>query len=105
MFLKPKVSIWVKFCGGCNPDIDRRQLFKRLKSLLESSSNQFSFVQMYNEAEIILLINGCPHACLEQGYYFYNSKYISIQGKAMHYQFINENSLPTLAYEEILNLS
>ena len=61
-----RIKIGVLFCGGCNPNFDRENLYLRIVSNL---SKCFDFI-FYSEIEIndpfdyILLINGCESECL-----------------------------------------
>jgi hypothetical protein len=60
-------SIGIRYCGGCNPQIDRSAIIKNLKKKLEKMSIEADFTTDRQAAvDIVLLINGCIHACLEE---------------------------------------
>ena len=50
----------VKFCGGCNPRIERGAVAKRIRKELGS---EVRWVSGDEERDFILIINGCPTAC------------------------------------------
>lgn len=96
-------SIRVRYCGGCNPKIDRKNVVRRLQRLLESAEYKFQFVTTQNNA-YLLLINGCLHACLDEQIIDSieaTKKGISIQGERFDYQSILEENLPYAIWEKI----
>lgn len=52
----------VKFCGGCNPAFDRESVAGRIR---EELSEEARWVSADAEAELLLIINGCPAACAD----------------------------------------
>ena len=54
-----KVSI--KFCGGCNPRIDRVGVAAEIKN--HFASDRVEVVYNSLEADIIVYISGCPSSC------------------------------------------
>ena len=54
-----KVSI--KFCGGCNPRIDRVGVAAKIKD--HFASDRVEVVYNSLEADIIVYISGCPSSC------------------------------------------
>jgi len=61
------IGVW--YCGGCNPQIDRSRI---VNDLLENLRTMGLEVDLVPEGEkpvdVLLLVNGCPHACLEKEY-------------------------------------
>jgi len=57
--------IGIKYCGGCNPVIDRARLVEKIKKLLP---DEFSLVtdQSTNQWDIGILICGCLTACADK---------------------------------------
>ena len=53
----------VKFCGGCNPVIDRGQL---ARSIRENLTGLVRWVSAEEETDLLLLICGCLTACAER---------------------------------------
>jgi len=58
------MKIGVKFCGGCNPYIDRVDLFNRIKSMVPSEKCTFEFFDFKN-CDHFIVINGCSLNCAE----------------------------------------
>jgi len=58
---KPRLAI--KFCGGCNPSIERG-LVARL--ILEDLAERVRWVPPDEEADLLLLIGGCQTACVDR---------------------------------------
>jgi hypothetical protein len=60
-------SIGLRYCGGCNPQIDRSAIIKNLKKKLKKMSIEADLTtDKQTTVDIVLLINGCMHACLEE---------------------------------------
>jgi hypothetical protein len=60
-------SIGLRYCGGCNPQIDRSAIIKNLKKKLEKRGIEIDLTtDKQTTVDIVLLINGCMHACLEE---------------------------------------
>jgi hypothetical protein len=56
----PRLAI--KFCGGCNPILERERLAQKVREGLLSSP----WVSWEEESDLVLIINGCPTACAER---------------------------------------
>jgi hypothetical protein len=56
----PRFSL--KFCGGCNPTIERGIVAQRLREGLEG---KVRWVSEGEKRDFILIINGCPTACAD----------------------------------------
>jgi hypothetical protein len=56
----PRLSI--KFCGGCNPLIERGEVAQRIREELPGPR----WVPWEGEADLVLILNGCPTACAER---------------------------------------
>ncbi len=56
------MDIFVKFCGGCNCQIDRAKVVEDIERLLPSGS-RLSVVLKDDPADVGLLVCGCPSAC------------------------------------------
>jgi hypothetical protein len=60
-----KMRVGIKYCGGCNPTYERVDMVKRLE---EELGERFLFLTHDAEAlDALLLINGCPKACADEG--------------------------------------
>jgi hypothetical protein len=53
----------VKFCGGCNPLIERGDVANRIRQEL---GNQVRWAREGEEADLAVMINGCPMACADR---------------------------------------
>ncbi len=53
----------LKFCGGCNPQIERGLLAQRIREGLPAAG--FQWVSGEEEADLLILINGCATACAD----------------------------------------
>jgi hypothetical protein len=57
----PRIAM--KFCGGCNPEIDRGAVALGVR---EELAGKALWVPAEEEAEFVLIINGCRTACADQ---------------------------------------
>lgn len=98
------IKIHLKYCGGCNPEIDRRGIVKRLEKIFISNDLNVEFdFNSGGNADLRILINGCPHACLEEDV-LDSAKMtpcLSIQGAMIDYRPVPEEELPHLILERI----
>jgi hypothetical protein len=53
----------VKFCGGCNPHMDRGAVLEIIRSEL---LGQVRWVSWGEETDLLLLLNGCPVSCTDR---------------------------------------
>ena len=93
----------IRFCGGCNPEMDRGRIVHQLVGRLPP---EFRVTyDLAGAADISLFVNGCAHACLdevlekESGLLPY--PIISIQGLRVNRKPVSEKSLPNVAVEQI----
>lgn len=94
--------IRVRYCGGCNPEIDRGSVVNRLKEIMEADGIQAVFVKD-GQAEWMLLVNGCPRACLEEelGKSAKPRRCVSVEGSHLDYQPVTEDELPQAVWQKI----
>jgi len=98
------LSIGVRYCGGCNPQIDRSRVIRDLSDALKRMGLKVDFTTDRERAvDIVLLINGCMHACLEGEYLSHaqNHRFISVRGKMVDDQYIEEDHIPGLLIKKI----
>ena len=57
----PRLAI--KFCGGCNPMIDRGTLAQTIR---ESFTGRVHWVSYEERPDLVLIINGCLTACADE---------------------------------------
>lgn len=58
------MKVGIKYCGGCNPNIDRINLTKRLREKLKPDTYAFEYCD-FHDCEVVLVINGCSVGCAE----------------------------------------
>ena len=58
------MRLGIKYCGGCNPRIDRKLLTKRLREKLNPDTCAFEYFD-FHDCEAVLVVNGCSLACAE----------------------------------------
>jgi hypothetical protein len=99
-----KVVIGIKYCGGCNPHIDRAKLALEIEKLLppeyslttESSSNTW---------DIGILICGCPTACVDKtDVRDLARKWIVIAGKSIDLDKKPEEELADIVVQKLKKL-
>jgi len=100
-----RASIEVKYCGGCNPEIDRGRLVREVKAVIGDLVNFDSF----ESPDLLLLVNGCAHACLDEEVTVIDrpETRVSVQGTRVNWRSIPEADLPGAVANcilEILNL-
>lgn len=56
--------------------------------------------------DIVLLINGCMHSCLEEAYLRggHNTQFISVKGEMVDSQYVKEDHIPELLIKKIVDL-
>ncbi len=98
-----KLKIGIKFCGGCNPEIERGEIIRRLKKLISASdiNDRVKFDQ--EGPDMLILTNGCSHACLEEDCPAAdrNCEIISIQGNMIDLESMTRKSHEDVLYEKI----
>jgi len=94
------LKLRIQFCGGCNPEIDRGLLVKRLKQLIESVGIK-PIICKDDQADWLILVNGCSRACLEEQFpeSENGSGRISVQGTNLDCRPMAENDLPRTIWD------
>jgi hypothetical protein len=98
------LSIGVRYCGGCSPQIDRSKVIRDLSDALKRMGLKVDFTtDRERPVDIVLLINGCMHACLEGEYPRSGPDHqrISVRGKMVDDQHIEEDHIPGLLAKKI----
>jgi hypothetical protein len=80
-FLAPRVAI--KFCGGCNPSFERTAVAQILRRDLAN----VSWVLPEEDADLLVIINGCLGSCAERP---------EVQQKALEILVIRNHSVSTI---------
>jgi len=62
--VRPPLKLQVRYCGGCDPEIDRSVVVERLQEIAAAAG--YEVIPGCDEPDVILLVNGCAHACTER---------------------------------------
>jgi len=90
-------SIGVRYCGGCNPQIDRLRVIRDLREGLKKMGLKVDLTtDKESPVDMVLLINGCMHACLEGEYLGSDPDHrpISVRGQMVDDKYIKEDYIP-----------
>ena len=92
------MRVSIKFCGGCNPNIDRVAVAEKVKIQLEN----LGIAVNYNDlnAEFIVYINGCKVSCASRQV-AENQECAIIAGCNMNNWDVAEADLSQLAVEKV----
>ncbi len=92
------MRIGIKYCGGCNPYIDRSLLTRRLAEELRDHDCSLEFFQI-SGCDVVIVINGCAVGCAKvpQG------KIIAkICGAELNMRSVSEEDLPRETARRVL---
>jgi hypothetical protein len=84
------MKVGVKFCGGCNPYIDRKQVNDRVKDLLIPQGYVFEYFD-FKDCDAFLVINGCSLSCAR---YEESDDVVTVAGYQVDGQLCREEDLP-----------
>jgi hypothetical protein len=99
------VWVGIRYCGGCNPEIDRTRLVKRLQEETRNQRVDVAFTTDRDRVtDITLLVNGCTHACLEEEFLQTENQkpYLSVKGEMVGDTYIAEKDIPAFLAQEII---
>lgn len=97
-------SIGIRYCGGCNPQIDRLRVVGDLREALKERGLKVDLTTDRERAvDMVLLINGCMHGCLEGEYLGSDPDHrpISVRGQMVDDQYIKEDYIPEFLIKKI----
>ena len=99
------MKIAVKYCGGCNPSIDRANLVGQLAMLLADAHPDWKLVTLGDtEYDAVLLVNGCPVGCVQKQFADETRPVFLIAGESLQRERIPERELPLKLIQKIKNL-
>jgi hypothetical protein len=102
------LSIGIRYCGGCNPQIDRSGIITSLHKALKKRGMAIDYTtDRQRSVDLVLLINGCMHACIEEAYLKegHTTPRISVKGERVDDSFVAEECIPDLLSKKISALS
>ncbi|WP_214658700.1 hypothetical protein [Candidatus Formimonas warabiya] len=88
------------FCGGCKPEIDRRDLLQKVKDLLPDHIFQFS-LDGDDPVACLLILNGCPTACRTSDFSQHKNR-ISVRGEIIGDRAVREERLSREVADQII---
>ncbi len=98
--------IGIRYCGGCNPQIDRSGVVDALRGELASRGLDARLViQGQEPVELVILINGCTHACLEEELSMDRTdvNFMSVRGEMIDDQYISERDLASILATKVMD--
>ena len=96
----------VKYCGGCNPSIDRTELVGKLAVLLADRNADWKLVTLKDNAyDAVLLVNGCPVGCVQKQFLNETRPVILVAGESIQRERAVEAALPEKVAELLLSMS
>ena len=96
----------VKYCGGCNPSIDRAELVGKVAVLLAERNADWKLVTLKDNAyDAVLLVNGCPVGCVQKQFLHETRPVILVAGESIQREKVAEAALPEKVAEILLRLS
>lgn len=94
-------TVKIRYCGGCNPEIDRSETAAKLAEKLKDHAQWTHDPQA--EADVTLHLSGCAHACLDEETRCSGTKpVVAIQGLRVNRQSVNPDELVSAAAEKLL---
>ena len=93
-------KVHVKFCGGCNPHIERGEVYGRIRELMEGEGVVFS-TEDGADLSLLLFIEGCPTGCTLPETDTGDYKVVRIAGESVNRVRINELDLAAEAVKAI----
>jgi hypothetical protein len=93
--------IGIKYCGGCNPVIDRRKLVQTLEKILPPDY-RLAAGEPPEDWSLAIALCGCPAACADHttagGM---NGKWICIGGETIDLEHVREDDMAVKVVEMI----
>jgi 4-hydroxybutyrate CoA-transferase len=98
------LTIGVRYCGGCNPQIDRSRIVMELREGLKKTGLEVGLTsETEGPVDVVLLVNGCQHACLE-GERLESGRsqhVISVRGEMVDDQYVEEGDIAKILIQRI----
>lgn len=95
-------KIRVKFCGGCNPHIDRGLVYRKIKELAGAEGVSF-ITDDGADATISLIIDGCPTSCGFSEGKTGNGVVVRIAGQSVNMAEVQESDIACEAVKAIMS--
>jgi len=95
------MTLSIKFCGGCNPRIDRGRIADQIRNYFLKYGMSVIFNDL--EADIILYLSGCTANCAER-YTKCDKMSVVIAGTTVNAIEVYERQLSIVVIEKITEL-
>ncbi|MFB3924605.1 MAG: hypothetical protein ACE14T_00995 [Syntrophales bacterium] len=93
----------IKYCGGCNPLIDRPGLVKKIEKLLPGNCSPVE--DLSTKWEIGVLVCGCPIACADRPSIRRMARHwIRVGGATVDLESVHEDEMAGVIVKKILEL-
>lgn len=97
------MRIGVKYCGGCNPVIDRTGLIREIEKLLPSDHRLIT-EQCSQPRDVGILVCGCPVACADKPEIRNLARrWIIIAGGLVDLEAVPEEKMARAVVQKIMN--
>ena len=97
-------TIGVRYCGGCNPQIDRSRIVMDLRGGLKKIGVEVDITtEKERPVDMVLLVSGCKHACLDakQVESDRGRPVISVRGEMVDDQYVEEDDIVKILIQRI----
>jgi 3-hydroxyacyl-[acyl-carrier-protein] dehydratase len=97
-----QIGIGIKYCGGCNPHIDRTKLVQQISKLLP----EYIFTtQRSSPWEIGIMVCGCPTACVDKPEFKNLAReWIVVAGNCVETERATEEKLAEIVVDRITGI-
>jgi len=93
------MKIEVKYCGGCNPFIDRVNILNQVVALLGGKVD-ITFVSAAG-SDVLLVIDGCCVGCRGNEFRSKNDKTVLVAGDSVQGEHVDEEHIPTVIVKHL----
>lgn len=83
-------QISIKFCGGCNPKIDRGRLAAKLGELFVAKGHAISYNRL--DVDIVIFLSGCTANCAQR-YNGTDAAFVVVAGATVDSMAVEESQL------------
>jgi len=93
-----RFKVGVKYCGGCNPVIDRKRVLEGVQELVFRDG--IGFVPAADpEAVTVLILSGCPADCATRPGIQPPAGWVVVAGETVQHRAVPEEQIPATVAE------
>jgi hypothetical protein len=97
------MRIAIKYCGGCNPAIERGELAFRLAQAIRNEQLDWNLVSLQGQDfDYLVVINGCAVGCAGKQFEAEDKPVLIVAGESLQHKRIAEKDLPAEIIRKIL---